>query len=147
MVSGATRSIGARICAVASAMVLLLLVLVALNNRLEPVEPDRPVFLPLAEPALGLGERLGLKAAEMRAPDLLARDQPGPLEHFHMLRSAGEAHCKRLGERSDRSLAERELRQHPAPRRIGKRVENSIESILNHVVEYRPPGCDCQPCG
>src|SRR4051812_42352145 len=113
MVSGATRSIGARICAGASAMVLLLLVLVALNNRLEPVEPDGPEFLPLAQPALGLGKRLGLEAAEMRAPDLLARDQPGGFEHFHMLRSAGEAHRKRPGERADRSLAERELREHP----------------------------------
>src|SRR4051812_42697967 len=147
MVSGATRSIGARICAVASAMVLLLLFLVALNDRLEPVEPDGPEFLPLVEPALGLGERPGLKAAEVRPADLLARNQPGGFEHFHMLRSAGEAHRKRLGKRADRSLAERQLREHPAPRRIGERVEDNIESILNHVVEYVPAELDCQPFG
>ena len=64
-----------------------------------------------------------------------------------MLGRAGEAHSERLGKLADRGFAERKLRQHSAPRRIGKRVENSVESIINHVVEYVQVEYDCQPIG
>ena len=81
----------------------------------------------------------------MRAPDLLARDQARVFEHLHMLGGAGEAHRKGFGQLADRGFAKREPRQHPSPRRIGKRVEHRIESIINHVVNYRLVESDCQP--
>src|SRR4051794_11023786 len=73
IVSSATRSTGTRICAAASAIFLLLLF--GFDERLEAVETDRPEFLPLLEPALGLGHRLGIKAAKMREPDLSPRQE------------------------------------------------------------------------
>src|SRR4051812_8716008 len=75
----------------------------------------------------------------MRASHLLARDEPCRLQHLHVLRSAGESHAIGLGEIADRGFAERELRQHAAPRRIGQRVEDGVEPNINHVVEYRGP--------
>ena len=78
---------------------------------------------------------------------LSARDEARGLEHLHMLRRAGEAHLIRFGKLADRGLAERELGEHAPPRRIGQRVEYVIESILNHVVEYRRVNDDCQLIG
>ena len=64
-----------------------------------------------------------------------------------MFGRAGEAHSVRLGKLADRGFAERKLRQHSAPRRIGKGMEHGIESIINHVVEYVRVNWNCQPFG
>src|SRR5690348_18489761 len=96
MVSGAIFSRGNRI--VAASAILLLLLLVAFDERLEAVEAGGPEFLPLPEPAFGFGQRSGIEGYEVGAADLAAGQQPGVLQHLHMLRSAGERHLERLGQ-------------------------------------------------
>ena len=53
-----------------------------------------------------------------------------------MLGRAGEAHGVRFGKLADRPFAERQGGKHPAPRRIGQRMKDGVELIINHVVEY-----------
>src|SRR5512144_2829513 len=108
---------GMRICAAASAIVLLLF-LVAFDERLEAIETDVPEFLPLPKPARRLFERPGVELDEVCAADLAPGEQPGVLEHLHVLRCAGEAHADRTRQLADRLFAKREAGEHPAPRRI-----------------------------
>src|SRR5438270_5305291 len=143
MASGATRSIGALIWIAAS--VIRFLLVVAFDQRLEPVEAGIPELLPLTHPPLGFLERPGVDADEVRAANLAPSDQPRVLQHLHVLGGAGEGHSKRLAELTNRFLAEGEASQHSAPRRVGQRMERHVESIINHVVEYRTCSTDCQP--
>src|SRR4051812_7330905 len=126
-------------------VMIILLMLAGTDRGFEPIEADGPIAFPLAEPPLRFGERPGIEAAQVRASHLLARDEAGALEHLHMLGRSREAHAVRLGERTDRGLAERELGEHAAPRRIGQCMEHSVKSIINHLVEYRFSRFECQP--
>src|SRR3954451_1866691 len=96
IVSGAVRSIGARICAAASGIGFLLLSFVSFDQRFEAVEAHVPEFLPLPQPFLGFGQRPGVERADLPPPGFAPRDEPRTLEDLHMLGSAGEAHAERL---------------------------------------------------
>src|SRR5947209_638906 len=133
MVSGATRWIGASM-RIAASVIGTLLFLISFDQRFETIETDRPEFLPLPQPILGFLERLCFEPNEMRAPSLATRDQPRVLEHLDVLRRSREAHLEGARELSDGLFAERETGKHPAPGRIGERVERCIESFFNHVV-------------
>src|SRR5690242_1337576 len=98
------RSMGTRISAAAS--VILLLLFVAFDERLEAVEAHGPEFLPLPEPTLGFFERPRFEGNDVRAADLSALQQPCVLEHLHVLGCAGEAHRERLRQFADRFVAE-----------------------------------------
>src|SRR5437868_5211299 len=114
IVSRATRSTRASMRIAASA-ILLLLVGVAFDERLEPVEADVPELFPLPQPAFGFFERAGFDPDKVGSAALAPLNQPRVFEHFHMLRRAGEAHRERFGELADRFLAEREVCQNSAP--------------------------------
>jgi hypothetical protein len=131
MVSGAIRATEAWAKAVTTSLILLL---VAFDHRPEPVETDGPEFFPLPQPLLRLRERLGPQAANVLPARLSAFDQTRAFKHFHVLRSAGERHRERFAQLAHRFLAERQVCQHSAPRRIRQSVEGDVESIFNHVV-------------
>lgn len=70
-------------------------------------------------------------------PLLSALDEPRGLEHREVLHEAGQRHVVRRRELADRPAALRELRDHRAPRAVGKRREKGVElvvRILNHPV-------------
>src|SRR5437764_13581540 len=98
IVSGAVRSIGARICAAASAIVLLLLCFVSFDQRFEAIEAHVPESLPLPQPFFGFGQRSGVERANLLAPRLAPSDEPRPFEDLHVLGRACNAHAERLGE-------------------------------------------------
>jgi hypothetical protein len=62
-------------------------------------------------------------------------DQPGPLEHLHVLRRTGERHRKRLSERPDREVFRRQPVEHVTPGVVSQDVEEPVQrSMFNHLV-------------
>ena len=88
---------------------------------------------------MGLGEGLGIEAADMGAALHRAPYKPGSLQRLDVLRGAGKGHFEGGGELADAALAFGKSLQNCPPRRIGKGMKHSVEGcglLLNHVVEY-----------
>src|SRR5215831_16190384 len=121
----------------------LLLPFQFLDNLVQLVEACVP------EPAIPLDPgRLFLQSARAdragpHAPDLLRGDEPGLLQDADVLLHAREGHVELLGKVRNRSVGTSELLQNAASGGVRERGERGIEAgshILNHKVQYTPPG-------
>ena len=97
--------------------------------------PERAVVF---QPRRRLAKRLDLHAAMVLPADHVAVDQPGPLEHFHVLRDGVQRHGKLPGDLGDGGRFPAQGYQNGAPGRIRDRPEHPIQderAMLNHLVE------------
>ena len=69
-------------------------------------------------------------------PRIVARHQPGVLQHPHVFRGARKTHAERGRQFPDREFPFRELAKHGPPRRIREGMKDGVEMgvLFNHVV-------------
>ena len=110
---------------------------IALEVPLQRVELRFPEFPRLLDPPRRFIERRRAKAEAMDAAVDLPLDQSRLLEHTKVLRDSRRRHVMRLRKLSNRRLTlSSELRQDPAPRRVGERMKDAVEMqrTINHLV-------------
>ena len=75
----------------------------------------------------------------MLPPGDPATNEPGRLQHAHVLGGRGEGHSERCRELAEVSLPARELPDDRAPSGVGQGVKNDVQpgrAIQNHKVYY-----------
>ena len=97
------------------------------------VLPERAAVV---EPLLGGRERLRLDAAHAYATDLLGRHDATRLEHLDVLDHRRERHVERRRQIADGGGGSDETLDHLPTRRVGQRVEETVERMVKHVLYY-----------
>src|SRR5690606_2816648 len=116
-----------------------LLGLQLLDDLVEGFEAGAPELAVTLDPGGLLLERTCAEPAGADTSGFRGRDEPGALEHAHVLPHSRERHLKLPGQLGDRRLGAPEPLQHPAPGRIRQCRECGIEAgllMLNHLVQY-----------
>lgn len=99
---------------------------------------------------MGIGQRLGREAADVRASADRAQNETGAFQDLHVLGGRRERHLERRRELADGPLLPREAAEHLPACMICEGVEDIVEgfsSLLNHVVDYTGRNADSQPVG
>jgi hypothetical protein len=99
-----------------------------LQKRAQPIQPRVPEFLIALQP---IERTLHCPALELTAHDatcLFPLDESGIFQNGKVLDDARQRHADRRSELADRSLAVPQPNQDRAPRRIGERAEDGVES-------------------
>src|SRR5438105_7285014 len=108
--------------------------------RVETVETVFPKHAVALHPLRGLAQTVRLEPGRSPLGVAPARDQPGILEHFEVLRDRWKRHVERLRELRDRGFPGGETGEDRPPRRIGDRRERRAETVGGHVCGAVPLG-------
>src|SRR6188768_760620 len=110
-----------------------------IEQRVQRLEPRLPVPPKLLGPERRFLQRRGFEPTKMLTPGYTTTDEPGRLQHAHVLGSRGERHLEGRGELAEIALTTRKLPNNRAPGRVRKGMKNEVEprrAIQNHVVYY-----------
>ena len=105
----------------------LLLDLHFVEDGVECGKASLPVLAERFGPQHCFLERLGLETAEVLAPDDAAAHELCSLQHAYVLGGGGERHLERRRELAEVALAQRELANDRASRRMSQRMEDEVE--------------------
>ena len=88
------------------------------------------------EPGAGVGKRPRIDSAYPFPPLRFARHEACAFEHAEMFGHCSKREVKGLGEMADVRLARSQTIEERAAGRISKRMEDPIQIMFNHMVEY-----------
>jgi len=108
------------------------------------IEAAPPESALMRHPLLGGDQRPRRQAVGAHASGLARPDEAATLQHVEMLRERRQRHPERARELGDGRGAAAQPVQHGAPRRVGERMEHTVETagtlrgLLRHM-PYRTP--------
>lgn len=114
---------------------------------LKRIQAISPKALMEPEPVPGVLKRSRVDPAHSFPSPRYACHEARAFENAQVFRDRGERQGEGSGKMADGRLPLRQTIKDGPAGRIGKRLENLIQFILNHVVEYIGPPAYTQPFG